>query len=143
MNPVVGRMLVAAVASAAATAALALPTVVQADWISCTNGKYAIALPRHLSTLRTIGRHRIVDREVRSGDGQTASARTIEYFGLRLDVAALPGDPTRIRFLAAESISRRWDIGRLSVGATPPDRWSTSWCRSTRSSTGARRSPLA
>lgn len=126
---------------AIATAALALggaaradPVVVAADWFSCSSGKYALTLPKHYPTLRKIGKHRIVDGEVRIRDGVTITARTIEYTGLRLELLVSSSDPNRYELRSVESNSRRWNIGQLSVGTSP---WWWPWSRE-KSLTGVR-----
>jgi hypothetical protein len=97
---------------------------VAADWFSCDHGKYAIRLSRHYPSLQTIGRHRVVDLDVRQVGGVTATTRRFQYTGLQLDVLVFSNEPQRYTLLAAEVTSRRWHIGRFSVGTKP---WPWLW----------------
>jgi hypothetical protein len=92
---------------------------VAADWFACDSGKYAITLSRHYPSLRTIGRHQVSQLEVRPYGSGTAALRRLQYIGLRLDVLVPAQEPSRYVLLAAESTSRRWHLGRLSVGSKP------------------------
>lgn len=124
MFGIVARAAVVA-AVAVANPAAAEPVRVAAEWFACDDGKYALRLSRHYPSLRTIGRHKAVDLEVRQlGGGVTATTRRFTYIGLRLDVRVLSSDPSRYTLLAAEVTSRRWHVGRLSVGTRP---WPWLW----------------
>ena len=114
-------------AATAAPAPATEPVRVAADWLSCDSGKYALRLSRHYPSLQTIGRHKAIDLEVRQmGGGITATTRRLVYIGMRLDVRVLSNDPSRYTLLAAEETSRRWHVGRLSVGTRPwPWMWSS------------------
>lgn len=106
----------------AASAASAQPPAVMkvaADWFSCRGGKYAVTLATHYPSLRGIGRHKVFELEVRQRDGATETLRRFEYIGLKLEVLVSSTDPSRYVLLSAEASSRRWNIGRLSVGERP------------------------
>jgi hypothetical protein len=121
--------LVLGVCIGSATAApppLAEPVTVIADWFSCSSGKYALTLPRHYPSLRVIGSHRVLDIESQSQGGVTRATRRFQYIGMRLDVRVSSDAPDRYQMLSAEAISRRWNIGKLSVGSDP---WWWPWSR--------------
>lgn len=118
-------LLAAALGAGAGAEVAAQPVRVPADWFSCDSGKYALKLSRHYPSLHTIGRHRTLELEVRQlGGGVTATTRRLQYIGMRLDVLVLSSDPGRYTLLNAEVTSRRWHIGRLSVGTRP---WPWMW----------------
>lgn len=102
------------------------PLKVDAEWFSCRAGRYAVTLPKHYPSLHGIGRHRIADLETRHAGGEVVTRRRIQYYGLRLDVLVFASDPTRYTLVAAEATSRRWHLGRLSVGEAP---WRWFWSR--------------
>ncbi|MBI5720397.1 MAG: hypothetical protein HZC37_22200 [Burkholderiales bacterium] len=110
--------------ASASAASNAAPVRVPAEWFSCDGGKYALQLPHHYPTLPKIGKHKVVDLEVRQVDGATVTTRRFQYIGMRLDVRVLSSDPDRYALLAAEVTSRRWQIGRFSVGTRP---WPWMW----------------
>lgn len=111
-----GLLLTTLAAGAAPAAGI---TQVPADWFSCRSGKYAVTLSTHYPSLHGIGRHKVFEVEVRKRDGTTETTRRFEYIGLKLEVLVSSADPSRYVLLTAESTSRRWNIGRLSVGEKP------------------------
>jgi len=120
-RPPVGlpALMALAVATAGAQQTAATAVKVDADWFSCRGGKYAVTLSTHYPSLFNIGKHKVADAELRLADGSLHAVRRIRYFGLELDVAVSPRDPTRYQLVRAEVFSRRWNIGRLSVGERP------------------------
>lgn len=116
MQPALATLL-----AAAAFAAAGEPQArrVSADWFACDDGKYAVTLSRHYRSLFTIGRHRVVDLgTVRRGEAVWLKRR-IEYIGLTLEVMVPAQAPERYVLTQLDAWSRRWNIGRLSVGQKP------------------------
>jgi hypothetical protein len=89
------------------------------DAFACDTGPYAVILPKYYPTLHGIGRHTFTDLEVRTQGPAGVTTRRIEYYGLRLDVRIASNQPNVYQLLGAEVKSRRWSIGRLSVGQSP------------------------
>jgi hypothetical protein len=95
------------------------PARVPADWFSCHDGKYAFVLSNHYPTLFKIGHHRVTElQSVLVGDTRLTTRR-VSYIGMRLDVRVSSANPDRFQLLEAEVWSRRWNVGRLSVGQVP------------------------
>lgn len=92
---------------------------VPAAWFSCSDGKYAVTLSRHYRSLFKIGRHRVVEIGTQRDGPTTWSRRRIEYIGLTLEVKVNADEPERYELTRLEAWSRRWNIGRLSVGQKP------------------------
>lgn len=86
---------------------------------SCSSGSYAFAIADHYPTLLNIGRHRVLQLDERQQGNERLSQRRIEYIGMTLELMVSSLEPTRYRLLRAEVWSRRWNIGRLSVGRRP------------------------
>lgn len=103
----------------AAAPGQAAPVKVAADWFACDSGDYAISLPKHYPSLHGIGKHQVIDLEVQQQGAVRVTDRRIVYIGMRLDLRIVSDDPTRYRLREAEVTSRRWNIGRLSVGQNP------------------------
>ena len=97
-----------------------MPRVDASEWFACRSGKYAITLMTHYPSLRGIGQARVHELEVRQRDGGvTETVRRFEYTGMTLEVLVSSAEPSRYVLLAADVSSRRWNIGRLSVGQHP------------------------
>lgn len=100
---------------ASAAALAAEPVRVPVEWLACDDGKYAVTLPRHYPSLRNIGKHRITVLGTRG----TLTLQRLQFIGMRVDVLLHPEEPHRYRLVELESTSRRWNIGRFSVGTRP------------------------
>jgi hypothetical protein len=99
--------------SAGADVKVSLPS------LACRGGSYAFAIAEHYPTLLNIGRHRVLQLEERQQGNERITLRRIEYIGMTLEVQVSSLDPTRYQLHQAEVWSRRWNIGRLSVGRRP------------------------
>jgi hypothetical protein len=95
------------------------PARVPADWFSCHDGKYAFVLSNHYPSLFKIGQHRITELQSVSVGDTRITTRRVAFIGLRLDVRVSSANPERFELLEAEVWSRRWNIGKLSVGQHP------------------------
>ena len=98
---------------------LAEPVRVSADWFACHEGKYAFVLSNHYPSLFKIGRHKVTELESVATGQTTVKKHRVQYIGMRMDVLVSSENPTRYQLLEAEVFSRRWSIGRLSVGENP------------------------
>lgn len=114
-----GGLLIVLLSAVCNAAAQPAATKVPAEWFACRSGKYAVTLSTHYPSLRGIGRHKVVELEVRQRDGATETLRRFDYIGLRLEVWVSSAEPSRYVLQSAEASSRRWNIGRLSVGERP------------------------
>jgi hypothetical protein len=93
---------------------------VSADWFSCHDGKYAFVLSNHYPSLFKIGQHRVTElRSAPGAGGATLTTRRVSFIGMRLDVRVSSANPDRFELVEAEVWSRRWAVGRLSVGQHP------------------------
>ena len=92
---------------------------VPADWFDCKSGAYRFLIADYYPALFNIGRHKVQDLGERVQGGATISTRRIEYIGMTLDVTVSSLTPQRYTLLRAEVWSRRWNVGRLSVGRRP------------------------
>lgn len=103
----------------AAPASPATVTQLRVSTFACDSGPYAVVLPRHYPTLHVIGRHRTTDLVSGSAGQVTSTTRRIEYIGMTADVLLSSAEPNAYKLLALDAISRRWNIGPLSVGQNP------------------------
>ena len=120
------RVLPAIFAGLCLNAALATTTErqVSADWFACRSGAYQFSIADHYPALFNIGRHRVGNLTQSFEGTETTSVRRIEYIGMTLEVAVSSLRPERYTLLRADVWSRRWNVGRLSVGRRP---WHSDW----------------
>lgn len=93
--------------------------VIQAPAFACASGPYAVVLPRHYPSLHVIGKHTVVELGSQAVGSATLTGRRIAYVGMTAEVTVSSATPTAYRLESLDVISRRWNIGPLSVGQNP------------------------
>jgi len=107
----------------AASCAAGAQHQIPAEWFACRTGEYRFLIADHYPALFNIGWHKVQDIGQRQQGSETIRTRRFEYIGMTLEVAVSSLNPERYTLLRAEVWSRRWNIGRLSVGRRP---WQSS-----------------